>query len=161
MIEVGNKELIYELSRDVVIQIAPQELPLFRAHSEAYFKDPQKALQSQSAKDEMLGFGPSGAVVLLTPIALAVISDVIAFLVEEFKKAAQGESASWIYDTVKAMFKKFRPAEKEEKEKPMSLTPEQLAQVRHIVVKKARQLKLSDERARTLADTVVGGLATT
>ncbi len=160
MTEIENKELINELARDLVMQIAPQELPLFRAHSEAYFKDQKKALQNQSAKDEILGFGPGGAVVLLTPIALTVVDDVIAFMVEEVKKAAQAESASWINDTVKAMFKKFRPEEKEEKGKPVPLTPEQLAQVRHIVVKKARQLKLSDERARTLADTVVGGLAT-
>ena len=109
---------------------------------------------------QAVGFGAGDAVVLLTPIVLAVVNDVIAFLIEEVKKAAQAESARWINDTVKAMFKKFGPAEKEEKGKPLSLTPEQLAQVRSIVVKKARQLKLSDERAQILADTVVGGLAT-
>jgi hypothetical protein len=108
----------------------------------------------------MLGFGPGDAVVLLTPIVLAVISDVATFLIEEVKKAAQAESAAWINASVEAMFAKFRPADKEEKGKPPPLTPEQLAQVRRIVVNKARQLKLSDERAKTLADTVVGGLAT-
>src|SRR5512135_1499250 len=147
MTEIADEQLIDEVARGLIADLAPQELPLFRANSAAYFKDPEKALQGQPAKDEMLGFGAGDAVVLLTPIVLAVISDVIAFLIEEVKKAAQAESARWIDDTVKAMFKKFRRAEKEEKGKPLPLTPEQLAQVRSIVVKKARQLKLSDERA--------------
>ncbi len=160
MSNIADDQLISEVARGLITDLAPQELPLFRANSAAYFRDPEKALQSQSAKDDMLGFGAGDAVVLLTPIVLAVINDVIGYLIEEVTKAAQAESARWINDTVTAMFKKFRPAGQEEKVKPMPLTSEQLAQVHQIVVKKARQLKLSDERAQTLADTVVGGLAT-
>lgn len=158
MSEIANQQLISEVARSLIADVAPQELPLFRANSDAYFKNSAKAQQSQAAKDEMLGFGPGGEIVLLTPVALAVLSDVIPFLIDEVKKAVQTESAAWISDTVKAMFKKFHLAEKAEKGKPLPLTPEQLAQVRHIVIKKAHQLKLSDERAALLADTVVGGL---
>lgn len=160
MTDIENKELIHELARDVITQIAPQELPLFRAHSEAYFKDPQNALQSQSAKDELLGFGVGEAVVLLTPIALATLNEVVMFVGGEVKKSAQGEGAAWIQQAIKALFKKFRQPEVDDKKMPAALTPEQLTQVRKIAFNKARQLKLSEDRAKILADAVVGSLAT-
>ncbi len=160
MTDIEDKDLITELARDVVSQIAPQELPLFRANSEAYFKDPEKVLQSQAAKDEMLGFGAGDAVVLLTPIVLATLDEVVKFVVEEVKKSVQGEGAARIQQAIKALFKKFRQPEADDKKKPAPLTPEQLVQVRRIAFNKARQLKLSEERAKLLADAVVGSLAT-
>lgn len=164
MTEKVDNEIISEAARTVVAVMAPQELPLFRANSEAYFKNPEKALQNRSGKDEMLGFGVGEVIAFLTPVVLAVISDVAAYLYEEVKKAAQAESAGWINATVGSMFAKLRPgqktpAETNNKQKPARLTPEQLAQVREIVIGKASQLKLSDERAGILADTIVGGLA--
>jgi hypothetical protein len=154
-----DKQLVANVARDVVSQMAPQELPLFRATSEAYFKDPHKTLQTQSGKDEMLGFGTGEAVSFLTPIALAVMGEVIKYLFEQVKLATKAESAAWISDMVKAMFKKLTPTGKAAQSKPAALTPEQLSQVRQIVIRKARQLKLPDDKARTLADTVIGGLA--
>jgi hypothetical protein len=160
MTKIENEQLIADIARDLVSQIAPQELPLFRPNSEAYFKDPEKALQSQSAKDDMLGFGAGDAVVLLTPIVLATLNEVVKFVVEEAKKSVQGEGAAWIQQAIKAMFKKFHQSEAGDKKKPAALTAEQLAQVRKIAFNKARQLKLSEDRAKILADAVVGSLAT-
>ncbi len=160
MTDIEDKELITELARDVVSQIAPQELPLLRANSEAYFKDPQKALQSQPAKDEMLGFGAGDAVVMLTPIVLATLNEVVIFVGAEVKKSAQGEGAAWIQQAIKALFNKFRQPEADHKKKAAALTAEQLAQVRKIAFNKARQLKLSEDRAKILAEAIVGNLAT-
>jgi hypothetical protein len=156
MENAGMNQLVTTLSREALAEIAPQELPLFRATSEAYFKDPEKTLANRGAKDDPLGFGAGEAVVLLTPVVLAISADVVKFLLEEVKKSAKDQSAAFIGEMVKQMFKKVSPATKE---KPPALTPEQLAQVRQIAVKKARQLKLSDDRAKTLADAIVGGLA--
>lgn len=158
MTDLENKELINELARDMVMQIAPQELPLFRANSEAYFKDPEKTLKSQSAKDEMLGFGAGDAVILLTPIILATLNDVVKFVSEEVKKSVEGESAGWFHQMIKAMFNKYRPLEVDNKKKPAALTAEQLVHVHKIAFSKARQLKLSEDRAKILADAVVGSL---
>lgn len=159
MSEITEKQLISEVARDLIADLAPQELPLFRAHSEAYFKDPQKAVQSQSAKDEMLGFGAGDAVVLLTPIVLATLDEVVKFVGEEMKTSVQGEGAAWIQQAVKSLFKKFRPSEADDKKKLTALTAEQLAQVQNIAFNKARQLKLSADRSKILADAIVGSLA--
>lgn len=154
----GNQidmQLVTDLARDFVVKTAPQEVPLFRANSEAYFKDPQKALQRQTGKDEMLGFGDGAVITLLTPIVLTVMSEVVKFLMEEVKKSVKAEGAGAINQAVKSLFQKFRPQDA----KAPALTPEQLEQVRKIAIEKARQLKLSDDKAALLADSIAGSLA--
>jgi hypothetical protein len=152
-----HNQLVAEVAKDLLSQVAPQEMPLFRSISSSYFNNPEKALNDQKAKDELLGFGAAEAVTLITPVLLAVSSDVIKFLFAEAQKAMKSESTSLINDTVKSWFSGMRP--KEEKKSPPRLTPEQLEQVRTIAIKKAQQLKLSKENTKLLADAIVGSLA--
>ena len=155
--EKTQNQLITDVTREVIVQLAPQEVPLFRVTSEAYFKDPEKTLKGKKSKDEMLGFGIGGAVTILTPIALAVTTEVVLFVVEEVKKSIKEESSSLANDIVKKMFKRFRPAGDEVKQIP-TLTSEQLAQVRRRACDKARQLNLPEAQAKLLADSLVGSL---
>jgi len=150
-----QKQLVVELGRDLVSKIAPQEMPLFQANSEAYFKDSQKVLRGQKGKDEMLGFGTGEVVTFLTPIVLVVMTEVVGFVTEEVKKSIKAESSNLISEAVKKMFKKFRT--EEEKTLP-SLTSEQLEQVRKLAFDRARQLKFSEAQARLMADSVMGSL---
>jgi hypothetical protein len=150
------KQLVGDLSRDLVTQVAPQELPLFRANSEVFFRNPDELAVNRKAKDDMLGFGDGGIIVLITPVVLMVTQQVVLFVIEQVKKSAQEQGSALIDESVKKMFKKFRPVDGK---KPNPLTAEQLAQVRKVALKKAQELKLSDERARLLADALVGSLA--
>lgn len=152
-----NNQLVAEVAKDLLSQVAPQEMPLFRSISSSYFNNPEKALNDQKAKDELLGFGAAEAVTLITPALLAVSSDVINFLFAEAQKAMKSESTNLIQETVKSWFSKAHP--KEEKKSPPPLTAEQLALVRKIAEKKAQQLKLSKETTKLLADAIVGSLA--
>lgn len=154
---VSQKQLVSDVARDIVTQISPQELPMFRAVNEAYFKDPEKTLKGKTGKDEMLGFGVGEAVTFLTPIALEVTSEVVMYVAEEAKKTFKGESSGIASDIVKKMFKKFRPAEDKENKIPM-LTDEQLLKVRRLAFEKACQLNLPEAHANLLADSMVGGL---
>jgi hypothetical protein len=70
--DATQNQLATDVARDLVGQLAPEEMPLFRATSEAYLKDPQKVLKEHTGEDEMLGFGTGEVVSLLTPVALAV-----------------------------------------------------------------------------------------
>src|SRR5262245_16975967 len=142
-------QLMRDVSRDLVTTIAPQELPLFRASSEVFFQNPDELLSDRKPKDDMLGFGTGEAVVIITPAILAVSQQVVLFVMEQVKKSTQEQSSKLIDETVKKMFKKFRS---EEKTEPEPLTADQLAHVREIALKKARQLKLSENRAKLLAD---------
>ena len=149
-------QLVADIARDLVSETAPQELPLFRANRELFFKDPDK-FNAPSNKDEMLDFGIGEVVVMLTPYLLAITREVIRFLADELQKSLKTESASLINTAIKNLFKKFRPPE--EHTVP-ALTHEQLTRVRDLAIAKARELHLSDEQATLLADAVAGSLAT-
>jgi hypothetical protein len=147
--------LVVALARATVEKAAPEELPLFQATSEAYFEDPQ-ALEQGGGKDAMLGFGVDAAMVLMTPIVLQVAKDVIGFLGEQLRERAreQGEGA------IDRIIARIVKRDGDEGEAVEELTDEQLQQVRDLAIKKGRALKLSDERATLLADSLVGSLAT-
>ena len=151
-------QTVTEVARDLLAQLAPQEKALFRPISESYFKNPEKTLSDNQAKDEMLGFGAAEAVTLLTPVILAVSGDVVKFLFAEAQKAMQSESSNLINETVKSWFGKFR--QKDDKKSPPPLTAEQMEQVRKVAILKAKQLKLSEKNTKLLADAIVGSLVT-
>jgi hypothetical protein len=152
--------LLADVAREVVAGAAPEELPLYRAASEAYLEDPERALEQRSPRDETLGFGADVALTLLTPIALAVTTDVLRFLRAELTKQAKEEGSQAVGELVRRLFKKFRaPAEQKGEPVPPPLTEAQLDQVRALAYEKAIQLRLSEERADLLADAVAGGLA--
>jgi len=152
-----QNQLVADLARDIVAQNAPQELPLFRATSAAYFKNPGKVLKSQSGKDEMLGFGAAEAVLMLTPSVLVIVNQVVTFVIAEVQKSVAEESSNLLDDLVKKMFKKFR-SEHEQNATP-ALTPAQLAHVHQLAYEEASRLALSDAKAKLLADSIVGSLA--
>ena len=62
-----QKQLITDVARDLVVKVAPHELPLFPATSQAYFENPEKVLEKQKSEDTMLGFGLEAGAVFLTP----------------------------------------------------------------------------------------------
>lgn len=161
MAHVASNELVIEISRDLITQLAPEELPLFRATSQAFQQDAKCVLASQDGREEMLGFGLGDAVALLTPAVLAVVSGVVTFLLAEVAKATNAASASLIQETVRRLFKSTRSPAQTSTTPLSTLTTEQLAQVRSIALKQARQMKLSETRAKVLADAIVGKLAIT
>jgi hypothetical protein len=148
------------LARAAVERAAPEELPLFRATSEAYLRDPG-SLRQRGGKDEMLGFGVEAAAVLVTPVALSVARDVLAFLAEQVRRVARTEGESAIDRLVDRVAgrdgeEQAAPAPAE----PADLTDEQLEQVRAHALEKALLLKLPAAKAELLADSLVGSLAT-
>ena len=58
MTDTAQQQLITDIARDVITQTAPHELPLFRASSEAYFKNPEKFLNGEAGKVGSLAVAP-------------------------------------------------------------------------------------------------------
>lgn len=155
-----QEQLIAELAREQVERVAPQELPLYRATSKAYFENPEKMVKGQ--QDRMLGFGVEIGVAFLTPVVLSVTTEVFKFLANEVSKSVAAESAGVIHDLVKKMFKRFRPTgPSEAMQTPPPLTFEQVTQVRRLAFDKARQLNVPEAQAGLLADSLIGSLVTT
>jgi len=89
------------------------------------------------------------------------MTEVVKFVAEKVKESVKEESADLISDVVKKKFKKFRLEEKkedEDKEEPPLLTPDQLKKVRELAFEQACQLKLSENTAELLAESLVGSL---
>ncbi|MGI9111409.1 MAG: hypothetical protein ACR2GT_04305 [Gaiellaceae bacterium] len=154
--------LVAALARASVERAAPEELPLFRATSEAYFYDPG-ALEQQRSRDEMLGFGVDAAVMLVTPVALAVAKDVIEFIGTQLRARAEKEGEGAIDRVLNRLLRRDDDNKDGAPPEPAAvqeLTNEQLEQVRTLALEKAKQLKLSDAKAELLAESLVGSLAT-
>ena len=108
MDDLSQEQLVEVLAKDLVAQIAPQELPLFRATSQAYFQNSDKLFKGQESKDEMLGFGVGESVTLLTPFILSILVEIVKYLSNEFASTVKTEGASYINEMVKQSFLKFR-----------------------------------------------------
>jgi hypothetical protein len=175
--EAVDEELIASVAREQVAQLAPQELPLFRAQSAAYFEDPQKALQGDRSAEDMLSFGPEVAFALLTPVILSVTSTVLSAVAEELGRTLGEESRGVVGDLVRRLFRR-PPAGAQDAsgvgvsgaagaagetggapppEVPV-LTAAQLARVRQSAFERAHQLDVPEARASLLADSLVGSL---
>jgi hypothetical protein len=153
-----ERALVIDVSRDVVAELAPGEIAVFRPVAKAFYEDPRR-LTSETG-DAMLGFGPGEAVTLLTPIVLAVMGEVVAFLRADLAKAIPRAMADSLEDSLRALFHKFHGGEGPAAAVP-PLTHEQLSRVRAIAFDKARQGGLSERRAELLADATVGSLVLT
>lgn len=147
------------LARAAVERAAPEELPLFRATSEAYLRDPT-ALEQRGGKDELLGFGVEAAAVLVTPVALSVARDVLVFLGDQIRRVARKEGEAAVDRIVDRAAGRDEEAAAPAPDRPAELTDEQLEQVRALALEKAKLLKLPDAKAALLADSLVGSLAT-
>jgi hypothetical protein len=154
---VADRQLITDLSRDLVAAVAPQEMPVFRPVSTAYFDDPERLTRGARGRDDMLGFGVGEVSVFLTPVALAVMTEVVAYLKGELARLLAHEASASVEDLVKALFRRFRPPDAESRRIP-GLNREQLTEVRRIAFKKAREMHIGEERAGLLADATVGSL---
>ncbi len=151
----SDRDLVVELSRDLVASLAPEEMTVFRSVSVAFYETPRRL--SSESKDDMLGFGAEDAVVLLTPVVLSVMGQVVDFLRSEIAKALPQVVSNVADEGIRGLFRKFHGRDEAASAVP-ALTEEQLFRVRSIAFEKARQSRITENRARLLADAVVGSL---
>jgi hypothetical protein len=95
--------------------------------------------------------------VLLTPVVLAVMGPVIDFLRSEIAKALPQALSKVVEEGVRGLFRKFHEGDGAASALP-ALTHEQLSRVWSIAFEKARQARITESRAKLIADAVVGSL---
>jgi hypothetical protein len=161
MTEQVPDAVVADAAREIVARAVPQEMPLFRATSEAYFADPEKALAENKPKDEMLGFGVEAAALLLTPVIIDVVRRVALALVKSAGDAVEKEGSEAVGGFVHKLFHRGKgKGEGEAGDDVPDLSAEQLREVREIAYSRALELDVPEDRAGLLADAVVGSLAT-
>lgn len=107
----SDNTLVADVARDVISEIAPQEMPIFVAASGAYFEDPATAHHAIRSGDDPLGFGLGALGALLTPVVLHILSEVFVFLIGVARKATEDGLTKEVPQLLKAMFKKYQGAQ--------------------------------------------------
>ena len=129
---------IAEVARSIVASIAPQELLLYRMHSEEFFKNPAQALSPPKMREDAMGFGAGEAVQLVTPWVLNALVPVIG--------------AEVVLEGARAVVRRlFETSERG----AASLSPEQLKRVHDIALANAGP---DPALARRIADGIVAAL---
>ena len=152
---VPDPELVDEFARMLVAEAAPEELAIFDETAAEYHEDPEGVL-SAKGRDESVGFGLDLA--LLTPYLLAVAASVLGFLLDTVVDAAKTESKPLVADFVRRLFRRGKDEQDPGAPAPVVLSTAEADRVRDVALARARDLKLPENKARLLADAIVGGL---
>ncbi len=102
-----ENQLIAELSRKIVTEVAPEERRAFQPISEAYFKNPEKTLRGEVGTDELAGFGIGEIALLLTPIILDIVKDILKDVLKDSIKSSVKQNAPTLLEKLKAFFGQF------------------------------------------------------
>ena len=157
-----GQQFIQELSKEIVVEVAPEELDLFDELVAEYFRNPAPPDLSARPKDDPLGFGLGEVLIAVTPAAAAMVKEVVNYLMTESMKAAKEESAEVIEKKVKSLFnpkkKDEKPTKKNDKE-VRQLNKEQLEQVKKLARRQAIKFGISEDKAEKMANALVGSLA--
>ena len=71
-----GRQLIENLSRQVVDETAPEELDMFDELLADYYANPQPPATQTQADDDPLAFGVAEAFIAVTPVAAAIVSSI-------------------------------------------------------------------------------------
>jgi hypothetical protein len=159
MDQTALDDVVAEIGRDLVSQLAPAELILYRAKSEAFFKDRPTGDRKGKQKDEMLGIGTAEMVTFLTPVILYALQDVLKPMVGEAAKRLGEEAGDALASTIRKLFGRPAPVSASAAGIP-GLTQEQLTRAHATAVAAVLKWKRSPEQARRIADAIVASLAT-
>jgi hypothetical protein len=156
-----GRKLIQELSKDIVVEVAPEEMDLFDELVKEYFHDPTPPDVSAKPKDVPLGFGLGEVLIAVTPAATAMVNEVLKYVMSESINTAKEESAEAVKKQVKKLFiqekEHEKPAKKEDGE-VRPLNKEQLEQVKKLARKQAIKFGISEDKAEKMANALIGSL---
>ncbi|MER0484605.1 hypothetical protein ABR737_40840 [Streptomyces sp. Edi2] len=140
---------VRDVVRDVVAEVAPEELPLVAGLAEFDDATAVQRLGGRGGRRELLGFGLDDAA-LVTPVVWLTVHQAVQRIVG----AAVGSAASAARSALRKLFHR-----RTEAVTVPPLTREQLAEVRESVLEMASQQGLGKERASTIADALMARLA--
>ncbi|MEU6587645.1 hypothetical protein ABZ923_00110 [Streptomyces sp. NPDC046881] len=156
--------MITEIARDVIKELAPEEVPMFSAVSQAYFADPRRAMSGKGSRRSPLGFGSEAVELVLTPVVLAATAKAVECLAEIHLQHVTREG------TVSALRRIFRfgqrsqgataPDDAAESASSgtaaIELRQEDIEPLRHVVETTLHDCGVAPESSRLIADAIIG-----
>ncbi|MFI8236482.1 hypothetical protein ACIF83_04345 [Streptomyces sp. NPDC085866] len=166
--------MITEIARDVIEEIAREEVPMFSALSQAYFADPQRAVSGKGSRKSPLGFGSDAVELILTPVVLAATAKAVECLADIFFKHTTGEGTTAALRRIFRVGQRSRgePAPDDAAEGTPSeagaeagagavalaveLRQEDIERLRHVVESTLHDCGVAPETSRLIADAIIG-----
>jgi len=161
--EIEN-QLITEISRKVVIDIARGEKRAFNAISEAYFKNPEKVLKGEGGKDGLLNFGIGELAILLTPIILEVVKEVLKDILKDAVKAPIQNHGSTLFKKIRIFFGKLFRVSSSQVSQPqhlqllINLSKNQIEQIHQRAYESSLKLGVDTNKATQIANSIISNL---
>ena len=147
-----SKRLVAEVSKEIVAEIAPEELEFVDELIEDYYSNPVVPVN----RDNPLEFG-SELLAAATPVVAMALRTLFNFILNEVWGSAQKEGAVLIAQRMKAL---LNPT-KEKPEPGLGLTQEQLEKAKKLIKKEAMRGGMKPKKAEDLAMKIVGRIALT
>lgn len=141
-------EIVGSLSRELVSDLAPEELPLYPSLLSQFQGAKRGRRGKDSPDDQLLGFGAAEALTMLTPVILNFTSC--------FWQALVAEAAQSSAHGVLAYVRSHLPGHHEAAAPPLTL--DQIKLVRTVAERQARRLDISEAQVGLLTDAMVGAL---
>ncbi|MEU4519918.1 hypothetical protein AB0F52_14500 [Amycolatopsis sp. NPDC024027] len=168
---VADRRVVVDLAREVVAEVAPDELGLFPERCRAYFR------HRKGHGRDPLAMGIEAWTSVATFAVLSTVQSVLVFVAAEFKKGVEEEGASTIRAWIRRGFRRLAPPTDEsdravvvvdpaggetarggEEPRGIPWTEEQLGRIRAHAYGQALEFKVPPARASKLADTIVAKL---
>ncbi|MEV2239173.1 hypothetical protein [Micromonospora sp. NPDC049891] len=144
-----DQDLLRDLAWPIVHTFSPgEDEETFALLAEAHFADPT-GYTTVDHRSGPLAFGLPELMVLLTPVALAAMTEAVRYVVGVGIRRGHRVTA----DALRRLFR-GRPAES--KTEPLELAPQEWTELRRIVEQVARRGGVEPEQAALIADAVVG-----
>lgn len=146
-----DREVVEALAREVMGQVAPEEIEFFDELAEEFYAPP--ATGKAPAGDEELAFGVEGMLVAVTPAAMAVIGAVLTFLANEIVlEVVKDEGGELLKKRLRSLVGRGQP------EAVPALTGAQLQRVQERARAEAIAFGVDQTTAERLAKALVGAL---
>ena len=147
-----SKEIVKELSKELIADIAPEEIELVDDLLNDYYANPNM----HRSKDNPLGFG-SEILVASTPVVAMALQAFFNFLLTTVWVSVQKEGAAVIAQKVKNL---INPAP-HKTEPALGLNQEQLNTAKQLIKKEAMRGGMTPKKAEDLALKIVARIALT
>ena len=155
----GDDALVAALARATVEQAAPEELPLFRATSEAYFADPASLEQRGSGGRRCSASASTPRWCSSRRWRSRSRREVIGFVAASSCASRPREQGEGAIDRLIARLVHGNDRTRTRRSRSRSSPTSSSSRSASVAIEKGRALRLSDERATLLADSLVGSLA--
>jgi hypothetical protein len=172
-----GRQVVDEISKQLVMQLAPEEIDLFDDLAREVYDHPAHEGSPPPQQDDALGFGAQEMVIALTPAVVGTVKTVLEYVLSESLETFKGESAAWVQARVKTLFKPASavpdgaetgdsaageaasPAPGAALAGPgFSISKENLAKIQALAKKQARIHGLPPKEAQQMADALIGRL---